>query len=214
MSEKAILVLNNRMETLGVSELCKSVNLIIEDIRLVSELKCPESYDTLPDHSILIMSVGPSDISFVGDVFLKHYKGGAKTCILLRGDVSREDIEPFERDFNGIISSLSSAEELTGALKLVSNGFRVTNFAVPDTQIPNHVLGDDQRLNSLLSTREMQIGQALAAGLSNKEIALRLRISANTVNAHLASIRNKLDLRNRTEIALWVHDRDNAAAIY
>lgn len=45
--------------------------------------------------------------------------------------------------------------------------------------------------------RELEVLQAAAVGESNKEIALRLNISARTVKAHLTSVYNKLGVDSR-----------------
>lgn len=50
-----------------------------------------------------------------------------------------------------------------------------------------------------LSDRELEVLQALAAGLANKEIAARLHVSPNTVKTHLANLFAKLGARRRTE---------------
>jgi len=54
-----------------------------------------------------------------------------------------------------------------------------------------------------LSDREAQVVQAVARGRTNTEIAGDLFISLSTVKSHLASIQDKLDVRNRVEIAAW-----------
>ena len=58
------------------------------------------------------------------------------------------------------------------------------------------------RLDSALSGREREVLDFVRAGLSNKEIALSLRISLGTVRAHLRSIFRKLDVRSRAGAAL------------
>jgi DNA-binding NarL/FixJ family response regulator len=50
-----------------------------------------------------------------------------------------------------------------------------------------------------LTRREIQTLQYLAQGFTNKEIALRLKISPQTVKYHVASIFSKLAVNNRTE---------------
>ncbi|HET9782400.1 MAG TPA: LuxR C-terminal-related transcriptional regulator [Candidatus Dormibacteraeota bacterium] len=57
---------------------------------------------------------------------------------------------------------------------------------------------------SSLSVRETEIAQLVAEGLSNDEIATRLRLSRRTVEAHLDHIRTKLGARSRVEVATWV----------
>lgn len=54
-----------------------------------------------------------------------------------------------------------------------------------------------------LSRREVQIAGLVADGLTNREIADHLNLSARTVCTHLTSIHNKLGLRSRTQVAVW-----------
>ncbi|HKW06844.1 MAG TPA: LuxR C-terminal-related transcriptional regulator [Candidatus Dormibacteraeota bacterium] len=60
---------------------------------------------------------------------------------------------------------------------------------------------------SSLSVRELEIAQLVAEGLSNDEIAARLRLSRRTVEAHLDHIRTKLGARSRVDVATWVASR-------
>jgi DNA-binding NarL/FixJ family response regulator len=57
--------------------------------------------------------------------------------------------------------------------------------------------GDD------LSQRERDVLRLIAQGLSNKEIGAALSLSPHTIKAHLRSILDKLQLRNRAEVAAW-----------
>jgi DNA-binding NarL/FixJ family response regulator len=56
---------------------------------------------------------------------------------------------------------------------------------------------------SVLSERELEIVASIAKGRTNQEIAAELFISLSTVKTHLARIQEKLDVRNRVEIAAW-----------
>ncbi len=66
-----------------------------------------------------------------------------------------------------------------------------------------------------LSPREMEILQFVTNGLSNKEIAVKLRISQQTVKNHMTSILKKLNVEDRTQAAVnairrgWVRIQDN-----
>lgn len=53
-----------------------------------------------------------------------------------------------------------------------------------------------------LTPREQDVWELVAAGLSNQAIAIRLRLSENTVKFHLQHLFAKLGVRNRTEAAL------------
>ncbi len=53
---------------------------------------------------------------------------------------------------------------------------------------------------SILSEREIEVGQLILAGLTHKQIGERLFISAKTVEHHMSRIRQRLGVANRTEL--------------
>jgi LuxR family maltose regulon positive regulatory protein len=53
-----------------------------------------------------------------------------------------------------------------------------------------------------LSTRELEVLRLVTAGFSNREIAIQLIVSTNTVKTHIHNICGKLGARNRTEAAM------------
>ncbi|GIH22852.1 DNA-binding response regulator [Acrocarpospora phusangensis] len=57
-----------------------------------------------------------------------------------------------------------------------------------------------------LSEREREVAVAVGRGRSNAEISNDLFMSVATVKAHVSRILTKLDLNNRTQIALLAHD--------
>jgi DNA-binding NarL/FixJ family response regulator len=56
-----------------------------------------------------------------------------------------------------------------------------------------------------MTGRERQVVEAIADGLSDKEIAVRLHIAVRTVRRHLRNILEKLALRTRPEVAAHAH---------
>ncbi|MGK5681826.1 response regulator [Actinoplanes sp. URMC 104] len=57
-----------------------------------------------------------------------------------------------------------------------------------------------------LSEREREVALALARGCSNAEIAAALHMSLATVKAHVSRLLVKLELNNRVQVAILVHD--------
>ncbi|MEO6628751.1 MAG: response regulator transcription factor [Aquihabitans sp.] len=57
-----------------------------------------------------------------------------------------------------------------------------------------------------LTAREEEVLVTVAQGRTNAEIADELYISLSTVKTHLASLMNKLNARNRVEIAMWAYE--------
>lgn len=100
----------------------------------------------------------------------------------------------------GYLLKRSSPEELLKAISEVRSGgapmtSEIARMLVEAFQKKpaNIVTGDG------LTQRESEILVLLSEGLSNKEIALRVKISYDTVRAHLRHIYEKLHVRGRTE---------------
>jgi len=65
---------------------------------------------------------------------------------------------------------------------------------------------------SALSRREREVAILVATGLTNRQIAERLFIAERTAEGHVERIRNKLDVRSRTEVATWAVEHGLMAA--
>ena len=69
----------------------------------------------------------------------------------------------------------------------------ISRFTSPATKL------GEEKPAAELSEREMQVLKLAAKGMSNKDIAAELFVSMRTVQGHLSSIFNKLDVGSRTE---------------
>jgi two-component system, NarL family, nitrate/nitrite response regulator NarL len=56
---------------------------------------------------------------------------------------------------------------------------------------------------TILTERECQIARLVSEGLSNKEIARVLNITDGTIKVHLHNIFQKLEISNRTLLAIF-----------
>jgi DNA-binding NarL/FixJ family response regulator len=90
-----------------------------------------------------------------------------------------------------LLPTRATAEQILAAIGAVAQGLLVTHadFATPMHSTANH----------LLTPREHEVLQMLAAGLGNKAIGSRLGISEHTAKFHVAQILAKLDAVSRAE---------------
>ncbi|MGY9066690.1 response regulator [Streptomyces sp. CAS3] len=75
-----------------------------------------------------------------------------------------------------------------------------------------HELSAVRRPSEPLTTREQEVAQLVAEGLTNSDIGAELFISPGTVKTHLAHLQKKLNVRNRVGIAAWVWESRLMAA--
>ena len=99
----------------------------------------------------------------------------------------------------GVLSGGANAGQLTVAIEAAANGLFVLH---PDEVRPEpapRTQAATVELSEPLTARERQVLGMLGAGLGNKEIASRLKISEHTAKFHVASILGKLGASSRTE---------------
>lgn len=59
-----------------------------------------------------------------------------------------------------------------------------------------------------LTPRELEVATLIARGQNNRELAESLVIAGSTAERHVANILNKLQLRSRTEVAMWAVEQN------
>lgn len=111
--------------------------------------------------------------------------------------------------YGGIVALLFSALGIWLGLKLTRTKETVIVREVPvEVRVPVEVpvrvsepfVADPARVRELgITPREMEILEAIAAGLSTREIAARLFVSENTVKTHSSRLFDKLNARRRTQ---------------
>ncbi len=92
------------------------------------------------------------------------------------------------------------------AAKLVRH-VQQTSVAEPD---PPHLQGDLSAFSDELTDREREVLRLVAHGASNREIGETLFITEGTVKNHVSSILSKLNLRDRTQAAIYAQGHDLA----
>jgi DNA-binding NarL/FixJ family response regulator len=118
-------------------------------------------------------------------------------------------------------------DKLVETIRNVANGYYLvgeTRMTADEIQqwidarvaaIAGSYMVDSEEYMVPLSPRELEILEFVTNGMSNKEIASRLKISQQTVKNHMTSILKKLNVQDRTQAAVtalrhgWVRIRDN-----
>ena len=104
-----------------------------------------------------------------------------------------------------------SMKELSDAIRKVYQGTAMINEDIASKVVrlfsrmaqSNLAITVDKQQSDSLKNSEWQIIRQVGSGLSNKEIAAKLNLSAGTVRNSLSNILSKLGLRARTQLAIW-----------
>lgn len=196
-SLKIVLDMNGDMQVVGLAENGNKVlefvkknvpDVILMDIRMpeVDGVLCTKTVkEKYPDVKIIILT------TFDDDDYVYHALKYGASGYLLKG---------------------CSVQELTSAIHTVVSGGSILNKNVTakvvklfnqmaQTNISIEV--DADGVEELTQT-EKKIANLVGSGLSNKEIAKKLFLSEGTVRNGLSSVLSKLNLRDRTQLAIWV----------
>ena len=105
---------------------------------------------------------------------------------------------------DGFVSKEAPNAEILDAVRRIADGAAVVG-ADSAAAIFRHVRSSQAETSKLarLSDREREVLGLLSLGLTNREIAARLFVSDKTVRNHVSSVLRKLELRHRTEAALF-----------
>jgi DNA-binding NarL/FixJ family response regulator len=152
-----------------------------DSARFVQEFK-----QTFPGIKIIIMGLLPAH-----DDFVEFIKAGVEGFILKDAtiEVFVETILSVADGVNVLPSLLTSTLFTHVAAQALSRGKRGAKAAVR------------------MTTRERQVIELIAEGLSNKEIAERLHVATHTVKSHVHNILEKLTLHTRLEVAVYAHEQ-------
>ena len=191
-SLKIVLGANEDMEVTGIAENGEQVlseikkkkpNVILMDIRMpgIDGVECTRLVkEKYPDIYIIVLTTF--------DIFgaLKYGASG----YLLKG---------------------ISMKNLAEAIRTVVSGKAMINPEITDkiVKLFNHMAQSsyaiqvDNELTEELTKTEWRVIQKIGCGMSNKEIASELALSEGTVRNYLSSVLSKLELRDRTQLAIW-----------
>ncbi|TIS73082.1 MAG: response regulator transcription factor, partial [Mesorhizobium sp.] len=124
-----------------------------------------------------------------------------KIVMLTVSETNADVAQALKAGARGYVLKGVGSKSLAEILRDVANGqsyVSPTLSARPPSRKPDPL--------SQLTGREAEILGLVAEGLSNKEVAMRLSLQEKTVKHHMTRVLAKLNVRNRTEAALLMHE--------
>ena len=187
------------------------------DIRVVGE--AGDGTEVVPmverhaPHVVLMDIRMPSLDGLAATETLRSRQGAPEVIILTTFDADSHVLRALRAGAAGFILKDTPPEEIVAAIRRVAHGQPVLSPAVTRRLIARVAeSGRDQRRTraedrlALLNDREREVAVGVGQGRSNAEIASTLYLGVPTVKTHVSSVLSKLDLNNRVQIALLVHD--------
>jgi len=161
------------------------------------------------------------------DIRMAEMDGIAATVALRRLDAPQQVIvlTTFQADAqvmsalragaSGFLVKDTPPAEIIHAIRVVASGDAIISPSVTRTLLGHFAAGRAsdryqaaaRRLASL-TDREREVALAVGSGASNAEIAASLFMGEATVKAHVSRLFAKLDVVNRVQVAIVVHDAD------
>jgi len=119
-------------------------------------------------------------------------------------------IEALTYEANGYLLKNGEAEELIRSIYSTLDGGLVIEDHVAAKVMPILMKKQGQKFDKddSLTERELDVIACIGEGMNNQEIADTLYLSVGTIKNHISTILDKLELRDRTQIAIYAVRRE------
>ncbi|MFL6158372.1 MAG: response regulator [Marmoricola sp.] len=136
-----------------------------------------------------------------------------KVIVLTTFDADDYVMRALAAGASGFLLKDTAPQDIVAAIHKVADGDPMLSPSITSSLIsqvtskhtPDRSRAALERL-SRLTEREHEVALAVGRGLSNADIAQELYLSVPTVKAHIGRLFGKLEVENRVQIALCVHD--------
>ncbi len=142
---------------------------------------------------------------------LRARKNPPEVVVLTTFDTDENVLHALRAGASGFLLKDTPPAQIVEAVRRVAAGDPILSPAITRrlmdqaaTKAGSH--SEAQEALSRLSPREYDVMLAVAQGKANAQIATELYMSVATVKAHISHILTRLELGNRTQIALLAHD--------
>ncbi len=188
------------------------VQLLLEEYPNATIVETTNSVEVFDKTKQYIWDIILLDISMPGrngvEVLKQLRADGIKAPILMLSMHSEDQyaIRVLKAGASGFMNKDSATEELILAIRKVLSGKKYISESLTEKIADGSIDTSDKPLHELLSDREMQVFQLLAAGKSVSEIATEISLSVNTISTYRTRVLEKLNLQNNSEITRYAID--------
>jgi NarL family two-component system response regulator LiaR len=129
--------------------------------------------------------------------------------IILTSFIDDEKVYPaMQAGACGYILKTSTAQEIAKAVRDTYNGHNYIEDEVSTIMEEKKEESLKHYPHELLTNRENEVVQLISKGYTNQEIADELFITLKTVKTHVSNILSKLDVEDRTQVAIYAFRHD------
>lgn len=169
-----------------------------------------EALDQLQKHSIDLVMMDIRMPKMNGMEATKQIKSqypDVKVIILTTFEDEEYAYQTLKDGANGFLLKSSEPERLLSSIHSVLNGGLALQEGIAAKLMPmllhRTVESKNEKISITFTERELSIVKLVGEGKSNKEIANSLFLSVGTVKNHITNILQELDLRDRTQLAIY-----------
>ncbi|MBA2874830.1 response regulator transcription factor [Thermaerobacillus caldiproteolyticus] len=141
---------------------------------------------------------------------IKEQWPNVKILILTTFNDDEYAVQALKDGANGFLLKTAEQQKLIQAIYSCMRGGMAIHEDVAAKMLPRLLEKSKQAptTNIPLTPRELAITKLVGEGKTNKEIAAVLHLSVGTVKNHITQILQKLDLRDRTQLAIYAVKHD------
>jgi DNA-binding NarL/FixJ family response regulator len=207
---RIIVVEDNRLLREGITVMLKEQS----DMTVVASLSNGDALMRRPrlNTDVILLDLvlrSQSSLQLIESIRLKN--PGAKIIVMDLAPFQPALVEYVRAGVSGFVLKDATLLEFLHAIREVARGTKVLPPMLTSSllsQIAEHATlsgkGDPFR-SVRMTSREREVVELIAEGLSNKQIAGRLHLAVDTVKSHVHNILEKLALHTRLEIATYRH---------
>jgi DNA-binding NarL/FixJ family response regulator len=195
---KAMLELESDFQVVGTAENGEAA------IRQVAELQ--------PDVVLMDVRMPTMDGREATRLICDRYPN-TKVLVLSTFDDDQYIADAIRAGAKGYLLKDMPSEELAYAIRFVYRGYTqlgpglmeklVVNAATPASEVTQQTPASSELTQ--LTPREHEVLNLVRLGVTNREIGEQLHISEGTVKTHITHLLSRLNLKNRSQLAIYAH---------